>query len=441
MRKKMVRGIATAFTVTILAGCMGIPVLAAELSPDDSTTVTLYHIYNEEIAEEFVDAAAMMQQISKFKEDYPNVEVEEIIVPDDWTQKLLTYSAAGDTPDVYMDVSGTVLRTLQKNGSCMALDEVFTKEYLERYRQDYMDTFRLDGTLYSLPLYCETGSTLVYNVELLAEAGYDSFPETWDEILEANEYFKDKGIAMFALGDQAQWIFRQCYFVTICNEFMGSEWFDEIGRKNPDVGYNNPEFIAALQRVSTLGELFNPDWKSIIDTEATNQYLEGKAVATINGNWMTSQIIYGKDDYPEVYKNSKIGRFPGETAHASCVSGGAGTGLGLSGDLENEKGSVHYNAAVKLMEYLAGEDYNIFTVENGAAPCMNVEADISELPALSVEYMEMVDEVSYIAPFDRHDIDGQLDTVLSSVLQDVASGNMTPEEGAELMQETYESVW
>lgn len=448
MNKKLLAALlASTLSLSLFASCgdkggkdVASGELSDELSPEDSASISIYHIYNEEIAESFVDGAAMMYALDEFKKDYPNVEVEEIIVPDDWTQKLLTYSASGDMPDVYQEVTGTVLNTLVKNGSALPLDDVFSEEYLSKYLQDCLDTFRVDDKLYGVTLYTEVGSTVVYNKALWEEAGYSSFPETWDEIITANDYFQSKGISTFALGDQAQWIFRQCYFVTICNEFMGSEWFDQIGTKNPEAGYNNPEFINALTRAKSLGSLFNADWKSIIDTEATNQYLDGKAAASINGNWIVSQVLYSESDYPDVVANTGIAMFPGETGALTQVSGGVGCGLSLSGDLAGQEGTAHYNAAVKLAEYVAGEPYNVYTKEHGMGPSMDVEANTGSLPALSKEYLNMCDAVTYIPPFDRHGIDGQLDTVLSSVLQDVASGNMTPEDGAKLMQETYESL-
>lgn len=408
---------------------------------EEPVKISFLHMYNEEIASSFVDGAATMQAIEEFEKDYPNVEVEQIVAVDDMTQRVLTLSAAQNMPDLFMVFQGSSLETLVKNDAVLPLDEVYSKEHLDRFYPEELDVFRIQDKLYGMTLYTETTSVVVYNKKLWKEAGYDSFPTTWDEVLKAGEYFKSKGIDTFAMGDQNQTLFRDCTFISICNEHMGEDWFGKIAAKDPSAGFDNEDFITALKRVQSLGGYFNADWKSIVDTEACGQYLDGKAATMINGCWVLGQLENSAEEYPEIFENTGVAMFPGETGELTQIGGGVGCGLGLSKALEQEKGSARYEAAVKLGEYLTGDAYNLYTVEHGMKPAIQgLEFDMDALPQLSQEYLTMCGKTHYISLFDRHGIDGQVTSVLGSMLQDVASGDMTPEEGAKLMQTTYETL-
>ena len=68
MNKKLLAALlASTLSLSLFASCgdkggkdVASGELSDELSPEDSASISIYHIYNEEIAESFVDGAAMM---------------------------------------------------------------------------------------------------------------------------------------------------------------------------------------------------------------------------------------------------------------------------------------------------------------------------------------------------------------------------------------------
>ena len=407
----------------------------------EKVTLTVFHQYNEELEALLADGACMRAMINQYKEDFPNVEVVEEGITDNWGQKLMTYSAAGDMPDVFQEIPGTTMSTIVKNGSALNLSEALNAETLGMYKQDLMEDFTFDGVVYGLPYYLEYQTAVMYNKEMWKEAGCEDFPKTWDELLSYKAYFDQKGVNILALGDQAQWVFSYAYFVPILTEATSVDWMRKVGELSPDISFEDPGVISALQTIQKIAPLFNSDWKSIVDTEATTQYLEEKASATINGQWIFSQMESSADDSPGMIEKSAYAMLPGTNDTCQYASGGIGCGFSVSADLAEEKGSAHYDAALNMLKYVTGKEYNTKMAERGYLPVIeNLTYDESRILPIYKDFFEGVKKITTVKQFDKQNWDGQITTTLSAVLQDVATENMTPEDGAKELQNVYESL-
>ena len=107
---------------------------------------------------------------------------------------LLTRIAAQDAPDV-AQVSNQWVATYYEMGGLLPLDEYMSAETLADFYPGTMSGTNIDGHQYSatwitqpFALYC--------NSDLLAAAGYDHTPTTWDELIEMS-------YAVAALGKNA----------------------------------------------------------------------------------------------------------------------------------------------------------------------------------------------------------------------------------------------
>lgn len=147
-------------------------------------------------AAEATTADAFNAMLNGFMEKYPwiTVEVTESNY-DAVNTSLLTRFAAGDAPDV-AQVSNQWVATYYEMGGLLPLDEYLSAETLADYYPGTMNGTNIEGHQYSatwitqpFALYC--------NSDLLAEAGYDHTPTTWEEFIEMS-------YAVAALGKNAE---------------------------------------------------------------------------------------------------------------------------------------------------------------------------------------------------------------------------------------------
>ena len=146
-------------------------------------------------AAEETTADAFKAMLDGFMEKYPwiTVEVTESNY-DAVNTSLLTRIAAQDAPDV-AQVSNQWVATYYEMGGLLPLDEYMSAETLADFYPGTMSGTNIDGHQYSatwitqpFALYC--------NSDLLAAAGYDHTPTTWDELIEMS-------YAVAALGKNA----------------------------------------------------------------------------------------------------------------------------------------------------------------------------------------------------------------------------------------------
>lgn len=154
---------------------------AAEPKAEEKKPVTLEFLCWG--AAEATTADAFTAMLDGFMEKYPwiTVEVTESNY-DAVNTSLLTRIAANDAPDV-AQVSNQWVATYYEMGGLLPLDEYMSADTLADYYPGTMAGTNMDGHQYSatwitqpFALYC--------NADLLAEAGYDHTPTTWEELIE-----------------------------------------------------------------------------------------------------------------------------------------------------------------------------------------------------------------------------------------------------------------
>ncbi len=133
--------------------------------------------------------------IREFERQNPDINVEVQQIP--WTaahEKLLTAFAGESTPDVCQLGNTwipefTVLNALEplepfaSASPQLDLDDMFP---------GIVKTNIIDSVLYGIPWYVDT-RVVFYRKDILQEAGYDEFPKTWDEVMQASTIIKEQG--------------------------------------------------------------------------------------------------------------------------------------------------------------------------------------------------------------------------------------------------------
>jgi multiple sugar transport system substrate-binding protein len=118
----------------------------------------------------------------RFEEENPNIQVTTNIMGGDPGNEYFAGVARGDAPDLVL-VSLAKYDTYVNAGILQNITELGEWDDLANFDQEYLDQLRRDGNLYGVPNR-SFPMLFGYNVSLLADAGYDAPPATWDEVLE-----------------------------------------------------------------------------------------------------------------------------------------------------------------------------------------------------------------------------------------------------------------
>jgi len=119
-----------------------------------------------------------------FKTAHPQVTIEFVVTPwETWVEKYTAAFAAGDPPEVFSAAQSFPYKFIQA-GQVVALDKKgWTKELSQIYPENLLTAYSFEGHTYGVP-YSFDGVTLVYNTQLLKDAGIGAPPATYDELVD-----------------------------------------------------------------------------------------------------------------------------------------------------------------------------------------------------------------------------------------------------------------
>lgn len=136
----------------------------------------------------------MQKVIEGFNEQYPNVEVVQTVIPyDEYQTKIAASVPAGTGPDVAMIYFGWA-PLWSKSGFIVPLPDEL-QQILDTEFAPFVESTKLKGKHYAVPTSIRNFA-LFYNTKLLAEAGWDKPPTTWEEFAQAAKdctKYDDKG--------------------------------------------------------------------------------------------------------------------------------------------------------------------------------------------------------------------------------------------------------
>jgi raffinose/stachyose/melibiose transport system substrate-binding protein len=221
--------------------------------------------------------------VAELKKEMPNVELELDIQAQDDGQKLKTYAATGNLPDIFQ-AGLDIINTFKKSGNVLQLDEYVTKlGFKDKMQQSAMNTLVSDdGHTYAFPYAGNELALLYYNKDIFEKNGV-KVPTTYDELLTAVKTFNSKGVTPLSLFAKEKWPCVALYdmFVTR-TEPMGITKLDQ-GKASP----SDPAFKTAAEKVVELVKagLLPKGATNLNYDQAAALFHEGKAAMFINGQW------------------------------------------------------------------------------------------------------------------------------------------------------------
>lgn len=169
-------------------------------SSDGKVKLRIYMQYSSDDEKEPYDYA-----VEKMKKEMPNVELDLEIMAQDDNQKLKTYAATNNLPDIFC-ASTDIIESFKKSNNILKLDDYVKKfkisEALLPSAQSLL--YNADGHVYAIPDAGQFAQLIFYNKSVFKDCGVE-VPTNYDEFLAAVKTFKSKGIVPLALFGKEKW--------------------------------------------------------------------------------------------------------------------------------------------------------------------------------------------------------------------------------------------
>lgn len=225
----MKRNLSLLLLVFVLVFATVVPGVAEEAKPEKLTIIA------------DLDGKAAEEAYAKsFTEKY-GIEIE-LISPAyyDTHDKIVTTVLGGGECDIFQTDSVWLMDFVEA-GITVSLNDYMTDEFKSSLMGCFTDALAVNGVYYTIPT-APNAMWLYYNKDMLAEAGYDAPPATWDELFEMSQKMVDMGLCKYGIAWPAcQAEGTICMFTSILTGY-GSNWRDAEG----NWCFNGEEGVTAL---------------------------------------------------------------------------------------------------------------------------------------------------------------------------------------------------
>lgn len=385
--------------------------------------------------------------LANWIEAHPEINVtENVLANAEYKTQIATLAAADDLPDVFL-LQG--MNTIDWAGQGLVVDlteAIKSSPYYADYNEAYFAPFTVGESMYAYPaLTGGTCTVVIYDKAMWAEAGYDAFPTTWEDVEAADAYFEEQGIDTIAFGNGGKWQANSDFLSTLGNRYTGPDWFMSLVAKG-GAAFTDEAFVKALaetQRLFNETSIFNEDFNAVTNEDAREYYISGDAAAFIGGNWDWSYIAATlKETDEEKWGNIGLAVLPqpaDATEAPNSQNIGLGYGMAISAKVAEDPDKLA--AAIDLCQELTGPAFASYVAENYALGGLTkvADVDLSSFDQITVDFYNW----SYVDTetceiYDSYITNAVWD-VLNTDMQTMMNGEMTPEEVAANAQAAYEA--
>jgi len=390
-----------------------------ETKVDDSKPVKLriYAQYSDDDTKLPYDYA-----VAELKKEMPNVELELEVQAQDDGQKLKTYAATGNLPDIYQ-AGLDLINTFKKSGNILELDQYLdTYNFKDKMYPSTMNTLVADdGHTYAFPYAGNEFVLLYYNKELF-EKNNVKVPTTYDELMTAVQAFNAVGITPLSLFAKEKWP-----TVALYDMFVTRNEPDGILKLDRGEGsISDPAYKDAAEKLIELVQagLLPKGATNLNYDQAASLFYTEKAAMFLNGQWEIAESTKQLGD--------KAGwtYFPGTDAANYEASKFAFTGGGGPGGYAVNPDTKDRELTTKVAAFLSLKYAEYKFTERGN-PLVSTQVDkeiIVEFPPMMQQLSEDISKITSTTAFAWGLSDAKFKAAIEDGSQSLMTGKYTAEQ-------------
>lgn len=360
------------------------------------------------------------QILEEFREEHPEVEIMDNSQSDESAFNNLIASdiATGDMANIFRIQGVANLADYIDNGLIKDVSSYLEddEEWGSGFTEGALNYFKVPGHegVYAIPM--ESGTiSFYYNKELLNKAGIETFPETWDELLDAVEKLNAIDVVPIAMGAQSTYMAGHLHD-SIFYKWLGTDAAKQLG--NREIHWTDKEVVETLQFVKDLVDAgaFDPNAAGFTDEMALTQFREGQAAMVLTGLWNIDSFM--DKSLTPVADNVETANFPYFDEKPEFKDENMQT-IGsymVSGKLEGKE----LDLTMELIKKLTNKDAaKLFAEEAGVLiPRNDIMLDESKVPRLLVDNIKLSENNTGIGVdvFDFDPISSMQDRTRNSIV-------------------------
>ena len=364
-----------------LALCMIVALFAVAPTvacADDQTVLTMWCIATESDA----NRPGYEKAIAEFEAAHPDIKIEwEAFENNSYKTKIQAAISDPDSlPDIFFTWSGAFLGDFVDAGAVYCLDEAY-KPFADALPEVMLQNSTYNGGHYAVPLTYNI-VTLFANMDLLAEAGWDHVPETYEDLTACCDALLAKGIIPFGCAGKETWCVTE-YLEPIIEKTIGYESLNKIFAG--EASWNDPDIATA---VSTFQDMinkgyFDPAGAGLGNDEVKANFINGQYAFYQNGSWNCGEVN-------DAAGNFQVALFPvmnADKATYSQVIGGPSDTLAVAATASDPAFAA--TAAFELGRtichygYLAGSGLPAWTPDYDTSEVKKLVSDVAKIVAES----------------------------------------------------------
>ncbi len=284
------------------------------------------------------DSSAHFAELVEPFTEQTGIAVDTVAIPwDSIDQKLTTAVASDNGPDV-MQIGISKLRAFADSGALLDLDANAVQDYPHLAAGNFIDgvagdATAVDGTVVSVPWVSDT-RVLFYRSDILAEAGIDTPPATWDELR--------ADASTLAHRDQGQYGFYVPQWDSALPVIMTWDQGGDIVTPDGSITFDTPEFDRAVDIYTGL--YADGSVPTNADFDQTQGFISGSTPMLVSGPYLASALSAAA---PELDGKWSVAPIPSAADNTSLL---AGSNIGVWGSTDNRDG------ALQLVDFLSQPD-------------------------------------------------------------------------------------
>lgn len=245
----------------------------------------------------------------EFKEKNPDIDIKiEVVTWATLFQKLTTDIAGGRPPDISI-IATRWLADFAAQGIAEPLDGHMSPAFKDKFIATFFTPSIIEGKIYGLPVAASVRA-LYYNKELLAKAGLEGPPKTWEELRATAKKVSALGQRAYGFGVQGNLTETDAYWYYALWNF-GGELFRE--GKSAIAG---PEGVSAAKFYKRMIDegLTQPGVTGYARADLENLFKQGRLAMVLTGPWLRGQmkreapnVEYGVAEIPRAATKATYG--------------------------------------------------------------------------------------------------------------------------------------
>jgi raffinose/stachyose/melibiose transport system substrate-binding protein len=395
--------------------------------PQPSNKLLLWHW--------MTDRDQSFRNLAKQYQEETGIEVTiELFAPSDsYSQKIIAAAQANVLPDIYgiLDKKSIMADFIEAE-LVMDLSPYFAanngeweKAMFEKAlavgRFEAGNSYNIKPGIYSVPLDV-TNMQMLYNKKLLAKAGYQNPPRTYDEFIKQSDALKRIGVQPFVSGWGELWL-ADCFASNYAFNIMGEK--KVLATMRGEVPYTDPDWVKVFDVFRDLR-----DKGVLIDGIVTkgNKHAEQdfaleRVAFTFNGSWAVN--VY-KDMNPRL-EYGVMPPPPISDKYPLKIWGGAGSSFVVNLQSPNK------DKAAAFLKWLTAKDQQaVLSLETNNLPA-NKEA-LAAIPPVLEEFAKGMESSTHPSIWGVTE-DPLVTQAFDKGIQAIIIGEKTPEQVASEVQD------